>query len=662
MTEQSSCKSFFKEYLLYRIKTQRTNLILCCIINVLALPLFFAAQIKGFSDKFSDFYNVGRFFSLICGVILMAIAVFGAVFSFDYFHKKNLTDTVGSLPLTYKQRFFGDLLSGYIANVAPVIPCGLISVAVFASAQGKFKDLFEGVAFSAFQLALCMAFSFILALTFVYLFAVLVVSACGKVLHGVLFSVFGTAALVGTVVGLAGCFAIGMIGANKAEFMGRTAEFLPPLGPLMDLFYGILFFTGVDFKTYSGKVIVESELGEIFTAAHVLYIVYFIIFGVGITVGAFYLGKRRKPEKTGSAFVIMPAYYVISALMSMAAAFIMIVTDNSGSGYISGIVAGAVVCLVSIVIYHPNFKKMPRCILCGAAAVAVSIGAAALMKETRGFGTAYLPEDPGKIEYLKINDSYTITDKTDIKKYVETHNDILRENRYNLRYGDSYMLEYKTAGGMVTKLGYDNTAINRHPITDMIDNEKALANYGRYFFEGLENKDVELWCNIVEKGVAYSIPENTTEEFIDTLRKEAEEKYDPDAEVYARVNISYNYFSITKNYEKTIALMKSVRDSAEIDPNEEMITLDYNSDNQISDGRRLEIRIRNKDMGNELVKELIGLFEMYGDNDGADEDKNFRLFYRSIYGSASYYVPQKNTKRVLQIMTELSLKELEGYI
>lgn len=674
MTERSSCKSFFGNYLIYRIKAQQMNLILCCIMNALALPLFVISQIKGFSKVPPDSYYIGRIMSVISGVTLIILAVFGAVTSFEYYNKKNLTDTVGSLPLSYKQRFWGDFLAGYIANVAPVIPCGLISAAIFAGAQSKFKTFciekdFSGTVFSTFRLALCMAFSLFIALTFLYLFAVLISTACGRFSHSVMFSIFGIFALCGAAAGIAGCFAVGMLGANTGEYMKGAASFVPPLGSLIDLSKGFRFLGG-NFEIFRGKPLTDVGIGDIFAAANVLNIVYFVILGVGIIFGAFYLGKRRKPEKTGSTFVVKPAFYVISSLMSAAAVFLILVNlvdSNGGYGkrYVTAAIAGVIMCVVSLVTYLPKLRELPRCILCGFAVIGASVGLAALFNATGSFGLAYLPSAE-EIEYLKINDSYTVTDKEDIKKYIEKHNEILRDKRNYLIHG-YYSLEYKTTDGNITKLAYSGSLMSvGDPIRQMEKNEERLNGYGKYFFESFADGFDDWSCVVLDENSIYDIPEQNKAEFIAVLREEAGEKYDPDAEVYARVefrriNQGTRSFYIGKNLERTIAFLNEMNGTIEKDPNKLILEIRYfmNEHNFGVDFRVLEVRVRNKDMDKALVKELIGLLGKGDDFSG--NINGFEVIYRNYSDSSAgyYYIPRANSKRVLEIMTELALDEFE---
>lgn len=661
MTERSSCKSFFKKYLIYRIKSQKMNFILCCILNVLALPLYAISSNMAnnlITEIVPDFANCGYYFSIVCIFSLPVLAIIGTVFSFEYYNTKNLTDMVGALPLSYKERFWGDFLGGYIVNVMPVIPCGIFSIIVFANTQSKFNDFCanNGITSHHFNMASLgagIALTLFIITTFAYLFTVLVVSGCGKVFHSVIFSIFGMVAITVMARGIAGCFANSAI-INSEDYITALESFFPPVGLLGNLFGSLNIFGAID-------LINLPRIEDNFIVFKPLYPICFVILGAGITAGAFFLGKRRNPEKTGSSFVIKPVFYVISSLLSAAAAMIMpVITNNADEKPVMklllAVIAGGVMCLVSNVIYLPKLKELPKSVLCCCAAVAVSLGIAMLFKKTGSFGLRYLPEDAENIEYLKIND-ITVTDKEDIKQYIKKHNAILKNSADILSYGYAYSLEYRTSDGKTTKRGYSQTSL--YPVKDMLNNVKTLNGYGKYFFAQMNEGEWDYL--IVGENEKYDIPEEREEEFFGILREEAETKYDPDAEVYARVEFSGSGspgpFYIQKDFEKTIAFLDSINGVIEKNPDEIMISIDYNVYDTNIEDRSLSIYIRNKDMNSGLVRELIGLMKKTGEGDG-DEDNYFSIDSYDITGS-KYYVPRKNTKRVLKIMTELALGDFE---
>lgn len=665
-------QSFYKKYLLYRISAQKTNLVLCCILSFLTLPLFVMAQAAGFKDEFSQFYSFGKYFSMICGVSLMVVAIMGALSAFEFYNRKNLTDTVGSLPLSYKQRFWGDLLSGFIANVLPVIPMGIIA-GVIAAADSNFNRLFElftNAGVNAFGFILLITLSLTVAMTFVYLLTVLVTSACGKTRHSVLFSVFGIAALDGLVISFTGWFAACMLGVPVSTYTDTAKKLIPPLGPLTEALDGANFpgYYIQQLKGSDGGIELNTGLASDFSITKPLFLLFFVILGAAIIIGAYFIGKRRRPEKTGSAFAVRPVFYAISALMTAAAVFIVLSLYTEGHAelgrmLLEAAIAGAVVCAVSVIIYFPKSKKLPECILCGMLSVGAAVGLAELVKQTDSFGAAYLPENADNIEYVRVNYEYEITDKDDIAQYLKRHNEILRSNRDILEYASNYVLEVKTTSGKTIERGYWGWRVYNasSPLQQMIENEQSLPGYGRYFFEGNASYgDFKDWIwHIVEGDREYDIPEKYRAEFIKTVREEAEEKYDPNARVYARMGLAFDSwhvrsFHIGENLDQTVALLKRIKNDIGPDPNGLVVRIEYSDSKE----RKLNINIRNKDMDDPLVRELIELL-----NEDGSVDRDFTVTYDS---SSAYYsgsveaVPKKNSKRVLEIMTKLAIDELAG--
>lgn len=671
MTEQSSCKSFFGAYLIYRVKSQKMNLILSCMLNLFTLPLFVFGKFIGSKDEFSQFYFFGTFFSVVCGIFLIVITVIGAVYVFDLYHRKDLTDTIGCLPLTYRQRFWGDFLAGYIANVAPSVPFGL-GTAIFFGAYGGFEEFEQSVGFTKLQFMLGMAVSLFFAMTFTYLFTVLVVSACGTAVHSVLFTIFGTAALTGTVAGFAGCFAVGMIGVDPSGYMSNATAFMPPFGSIKDLYLGAVFLSGSPLELFGGNMWYHSGR-RFFVSLDVPNIVWFVILGAAVIFGAYCLGKHRKTEKAGSPFAVKPVFYVISALSCAAAVFVMTVrfngsTASPGSSLLALFAAagvGGVVCAVSVVMYLPKKKVLPKCILCGILAIGASAGTVALLKQTCSFGAAYLPENAKEIEYIMTNYGYTITDKSDIKKYIKNHNDILRENHDTLGYGHYVIIEYKTSNGKISRRRYSNFGGSENDATlKMDENATTLSGYGRYFFEAESVQSAD-GCRITEGNISYEIPEQDYKEFIETLSREAAEKYDPEAEVYAKASFTNEYYyqtfdiDIGKNFKDTAALLERIKATIEPDPNEIVWMIDYRSAG--ADKGALKVNIRNGDMDDPLVKELVGLLK--AENDPVPFDDDFMAYFKSYASDTGwdyYYVPRGSSKRALEIMVQLVINEREA--
>ena len=166
----------------------------------------------------------------MCVYAVMAMAVIGAAVSFSYYNKKELTDTLGVLPLSHRERFWGDFLGGYIANAAPFIPCALIAVIMFTVTQNNYNVIAARTGepvgnYISFIIGLSLSLLFIY--TFGYIISVLVTTIIGRFMFAEIFSVIGVIVFTVLIMGISGCFFIEITGA-----VNRGSIYAIPLGPL----------------------------------------------------------------------------------------------------------------------------------------------------------------------------------------------------------------------------------------------------------------------------------------------------------------------------------------------------------------------------------------------------------------------------------------------
>lgn len=659
MTAQSSSNGLFKTYLFYRIDQLKMNLVLCCIMNVMGLPLYAVSAKITIKGVISDFAEYGNFFSIFSMFTLIVLAAAGAAFSFEFYVKKNLTDTIGSLGLSYKQRFLADFLAGYLTNAAPIISCGVIGVIIFGTMQGGYDEMYleTSGALSMVNVGISTSATLFVIVTFAYLLSVLVISCCGKFLHSVIFSVFLMAGLPLLFGNAAKCFAENINGVDTGTVFSKTAAVFPPVGLIFELIdsFQISDNYGIEDLSFSFK--------ESFSVFDPLHIAFYVILFAAVFAAAYVLGKRRKMENTGETFVVKPMFYVISAVMSAAMMFLFLNMKfyfngadyvNIGSKivkmYVVSVIAGAAACALTVLICMPNKKDAFRAVNTGAGAVFACFVIAFTVDKTGVFGARYLPAKAEKIEYITVNDSVKITDKADIEKLTTIINDDLREYShiidYNM-YGSKVEIAL-TDGRNVTR-SYDsyNLGLNKYV--------ESLNGYGDYFFQDLYSVEGDWECTAVfsESGSKYTIPSEKCAEFISVMHEEAAEKYNDAADKIGKVhfnNKSYlRDFDIQSDYEKTIAFVENFGEFVEPDPDSRFLDIRYSNDKEY-----LNVVIRYKDRDSEYTKQLLELFS--GSPEGRDED--FTVYdSQGLY--SVYHVPKENTKRVLGIMTDIALSKLE---
>lgn len=648
MTAQSSSKSYFGAYLKYRLGSLKINFVMCCILNVLGLPFYALSANKGFGGAVSEFAMTGRIFSTICIVALLAVAIMNAILSFDYYCKKDLTDTIGALPLTCRERFFADLLAGYSVNVVPLVPCGILCAVMFGTMQDKIEGGIRD--FSMAGLGGVIFVLLFLIVTFVYLFSVFITVCCGKAFHSVVFSVLGMAVLPLFFGGLTRCFANRVIGIDSNVYFSKTIRFFPPIGLIGELFDAM----GFPFDYRAADPL--SHAGEIYAVIKPIYFAVYVLLAAGIIAGAYLLAKRRLAENTGSAFAIKPMFWVLSGGITAGATIMMFTAVNFILKHyiLVSVATGLVVCLVTILLCPQKKKEILRSIITGAAAVAVMLGAWVLIDKTGSFGARYLPESSDKIEYVKINNTYTISDKEDIEKYISLLNDRLRTDPSDLEFErkrwlePGYYVEVKTTDGKTVERLYGSESTGRQIFSN-------LDGYVDYFFDELESASYELNSYLeIDKNTFVVISKEKTAELIDILRGEALEKHDPNAKKFADIVFSEHgsgrgerTFVVEENFTRTIAFIDDTGDYIGYDPELMYLSISYRFYGEEWDYFSVKIPFKDKD--NEKVQELIALLE---DNEGENLMSDFKI--TAHYVSKGPGVTLKNKERVLELMKEIA--------
>lgn len=654
MTAQSSSKGCFVTYLKYRLGLLKINFVMCCILNVLGLPLYAAAANVGFGGGVSEFAMTARVFSMMIIASLPAIAMFNAIASFDYYHKKDLTDTIGVLPLTHRQRFFADLLAGYAVNVAPIIPCGIFCVIALGNTQGKlvfFHHISIDCSFKMASVGAIIVMTLLVIITFAYLLTVLINICCGKIFHTVIFSLFAMAVLPLLSGGLVRSFANGVVGIGSSEYFLRGAEFFPPIGLLYDLFFAM----GIAFQT-SFYVEDSVRAGELFAVSKPVHIAVYVLLAAGLTAGAYLLAKRRLAENTGSAFAVKPAFNIISAGITAGATIaVLALCYNVTKNYIIvAAAAGAVTFLVTLLLNPRRKKALLRSLIIGAAAIASMLAVWLVLDKSGSFGLRYLPKNPDKIEYLNIDYTYTITDKADIETYITLLNDQLRNNPSDMQYEEKVRLEkgfyvdVKTADGKTNERLYGGATTGRKIFSH-------LDGYVDYFFDELESTHKDCQCDIMSKNVNIHIPAEKTKEFIAILREEASEKHSPDAPEFAKAVFSgygNRTFIIEQSYTRTIAFLDTLNENVEIDPETVYLSINYTIIQE--NWERLSVNIPYKDRNDERVKELVQLLK----NGRGTRDGDFDVYSSCVVGLGD--VTEENRDRVLEIMVQLASEIIDG--
>ncbi|MBQ5335897.1 MAG: hypothetical protein J6W65_00455, partial [Oscillospiraceae bacterium] len=314
----------FKKRFLMQFKNNRKLFIAEFILQLLGIPiatLCFAKinivlkdiqyqddYYENYPFRTIDFYENIYIFGL--GFLFLAILV-GAVIAlknYSYLLNRNKTDMEMSLPLSRKQMFLADYFSGLLVYILPyliivvfTLPIWFISSPTEDVPSSYLLPGYRSQVYIPEPGFILMAELFIfIAMLFVYTFTVMISTCCGNAVNAVAYLILSNAAIV-TAASLIKTI-IGSCSLNDFYYMNVTyeAERLCPAG---SLWHVIRYLE--DYTELSGSV--SGEINWIICTLVSCTVCFF---------AALLIFWRRKPEDTGKNIIVVPLFYIVSALIT----------------------------------------------------------------------------------------------------------------------------------------------------------------------------------------------------------------------------------------------------------------------------------------------------------------------------------------------------------
>lgn len=699
MTAQNCYKkSFFKEYLFYKLNALKGNLAVSVILNLMALPLFSVVRLICANQKYGavvektnvivrlDWLRASEVCAALCAIALVAAAVFGAVLSFDYYNKKERTDTLGSLPLSYKERFWGDFLGGYIVNAAPFVLCAVFSIAVFSAYQNRVNDIagYTGAdkCTGAVSFMFFLALSLFFVYTFAYIISVAVVSACGNLLNCAVFSPIFIISVPLAVLGVCGCFLSGVTGFVYDELLQKILAFFPPLG----LLFGELRVI-ITQKILGSQITDDAAYSAEFTLANPLSVIIFAAMAAAFICAAYYLGKSRRTERVGTAFVHRRVYGALSVTATAAAVacsvYLAAPIERSSLPAIA-ISASAVVFVLLEIFRRPRAGDIPKSLIRYAATLCAVFAVLALFDKTNALGLYYYCPSADEIASVQVtanfytdrSDPYfdvTLTDKADIEQLLVRRSDILREysekfltKKHETGSGITEEYKLKNGGTFVRSYTYEFDDHGRcDGLNEMIYSILELPGYAKSQSGFLTDGTQIISCSAVADGIYGTavVPAEKIPEFSEILSSEIAEKFDAQ---YDSVGIATFLIGSDFQNKKSVSLLPTYTKTAEFlkqlvsggsDANARAFSLHILPFTDYSTGRTCRIffsmDIRENDLENADIKELVSLFKKKTREVEKYDDES-DLFIISSGDFSGYYIPAENEKRAWNLVVGLT--------
>ena len=253
-----------------------------------------------------EFPDVVLSFMLTFTAISVIMITVTTVKSMKIYHDRAAMDTLGCLPLSYGERFWGDLSSSVCANFISFIPSlgiSLILDSIIKSmveksfvSQYSYENYTATVTSHTVTVFLLMMMICYLG---VYAVTAFISSCSGRQSSAVVFSLLAMVVIPGIYTVYANFFYSYAVGVDAYWEISSNAGMLPPFGFIFSLMMRRNDVLIPFEKRNDMNYLIERPACFIVPA---LIIAAFVI-------GAYYIGKKRRAEKTGEGFVFNNVFY-----------------------------------------------------------------------------------------------------------------------------------------------------------------------------------------------------------------------------------------------------------------------------------------------------------------------------------------------------------------
>lgn len=499
MTGTKTGLSPFRTHLKARLDTNTKSFVPVLILQLLGFPQIAATSlyISGFfqeerikKDKIEDMIDLNL--STICTVsvmvalfsmaVLIILAVSGGFSAFRYLHRKPETDEIFSLPVTKKQLFAADYLSGLSVHLIPGLAAALLSALLLWITPGhklwasrySAIDLANlilagGRSWSSSILSVTTDFSafmssasdFVITIVMVYTFAVLSSVCCGKRQEAVSYFLVSGISLTS----FAALFKIiteqSILNNATAYFVFSDAELFSPFGGIIRLIRNSCFTSS---DSYLFRM-VSYYIGEsIPPDSHTDWPVWHLFFAAVYLFAAYTVFLKRKAEDTSEPFAFPVFFYASSFLVTGTIVFMLaaisirnVYSYEFALSLAVSLIISAVIFLIMQLIKNRGIKikksgKQAVFFLCSFNICAAAIF---LSRATYGFGMMYYVPAPEKVSSVLIyadgEGGCEYNDYDTIKAITELHSEINEETKTWTINGTSHIDEAVENGSLVNR-------------------------------------------------------------------------------------------------------------------------------------------------------------------------------------------------------------------
>ncbi|MBE6861437.1 MAG: hypothetical protein E7497_00860 [Ruminococcus sp.] len=415
-----SKKSFFGVHFRNKLAENKRLLIVNIVLQLIGLPLMIAFIIYSEYTYANDLYSpdesilgVSTFAIMICIFSGMLIARN----SFSYLFTKTLVDMNYSLPLTAKQKFFCEYLSGLTVYIGPAFLSGIVSLIVLVAGTNMFDVEFD---WEVFPEILKIGLIILVGIILYYTLTVFATVCTGSSFE----SVFGTFALNMLIPAVIACTSTVICESAGFGFWNETVfenTLFTSTSPIGVLCYIVIYADSVDYG-YGSSFAAYGFMRWLLLSLFVLAV--FII-------GSYLLYKHRKAESVSQPYVYKLFNHIIMIVGIYCILSLFIVYSEAVG---TGIVICGIIYFILEVISRRGFRRFWVSIVKFGATVAAVFVLCNVCMATEGFGVGKHVPNASMVDSVSIQlygsayyiDANTVfKDKNVIEETVAAHEKIV---------------------------------------------------------------------------------------------------------------------------------------------------------------------------------------------------------------------------------------------
>lgn len=597
-------------------------------------------------------------------VINIIMIVLTTAKSFRIYHSRAAMDTLGCLPVSYKQRFWGDFLSVVSANLISFIPFYLISLIIIGDMKGTVDSLQNIYSIYNINLTDYPPFFSVYWLTMLlinlgtYAVTALVCSCCGKKGSTVLYSFVTMAAFSGIYLVYGKELFSNVIGVESNNEIAKSISMLPPFGPIVSYMM----------STQSDEM---SPLTDwLAFKNNPFYIVIYLLLTAVFIAGAYLIGKRRRAENVGESFVFKSAYHTLTLMfmiMLIGASTIAYSNLMEDSGTLWVMLLSFIVYTALEVSQNKGFKGFWKTAVRFAAVFGACFAFITLIKTTNSFGIYKILPSAGSVKEVKVSGSYfytpwveyskeyTLDEKQSVSAILNEHKKLFDSD--SLQTGNDLNVTYvmKTGQNITRRYSAGDDAIKNFSLA-----VRELPDFDFGSLGVIDEPDTGKYdlCIHIEKNPIKYIRGDRAERFLELLRYDIKNNYyckRLNQDIYGRLFFEENAekhdfakaYLIFPTYQGTIEFLE--------DPdNFELIREKNETDNyRISYGNEnmsICVYVSTEDTS-AAAKELLSYIKPKSENDSYDSKKGVRI--QSGISGVYYTIDPADEEAVLKAMLAL---------